>query len=723
MTLQNPIANKIYNDVLDAVKDDVRFELEHPDPNNTSLTVSWQTLNEHAGSLGEISIERPEEFLREASNGLREYMRDMHEAGEYEMDEKLIDDYRFRLIDLPRARHRNVRDIWPTDINTLVSINCKIEKRTVVQPKIQRLAFRCNSCGTTEMAHVVIDSINPPTECGGCGSKSFTANYNHSDNVWIPSQLLRIKEKVENLDGTKQPESMKAKIKHDICGNVEGGDDLTLTGIVRADESGGTDEETVSGMYLEVIGIDKDDKDFDEVDVTDEEKEHIYNRIHNANDVFNLVKQSIAPSIHGYETEKGALGLILFGGVPKPAQGGGRIRGDIHMLLIGDPGVGKSQMLSYVDNVAPRSVQSSGQGSSAAGLTASAVQDDFGGGNQWSLEAGALVLADGGIAIIDEIDKMKNSDRSSIHEALEQQTVSVAKAGINSTLNTRCSLLAAANPVEGRWNKNEPLAQQIDLAPPLISRFDLIFTVEDKQNDEDDEKIANHVINNHRVGAEFSVDGDDIEMADYDVIGDENVIDRQEFDSVNPEIDPDTMRKYISLGRQITPKMTDEVKEFIKSQYVDIRSQNSEDQDEYNRSVPITARKLEAMIRLSEAVARMHLSETITLEHAEIALDVVRATMERVGRDPETGDFDSNMIDSTTSKSTQDKWGIVKQSLKTRIESQDDISGVGIEELKQDINSAGHEMSKDEVENMMEKFSSSGRPFYRKPDGKYMPTF
>jgi len=214
------------------------------------------------------------------------------------------------------------------------------------------------------------------------------------------------------------------------------------------------------------------------MDITGEDKEEIV-RLSSSEGIYEKMVASIAPSIYGYDQEKLSMILQLFSGVTKQLPDGSRIRGDLHMLLIGDPGTGKSQMLAYIENIAPRAVYTSGKGSSSAGLTAAAVRDDFGDGQQWSLEAGALVLADRGIAAIDELDKMRPEDRSAMHEALEQQKISVSKAGINATLKSRCSLLGAANPKYGRFDQYEPISEQIDLEPALISRFDLIFTVTD----------------------------------------------------------------------------------------------------------------------------------------------------------------------------------------------------------------------------------------------------
>lgn len=630
------------------------------DPKNKSIVVDWDTLDAET-QLGDTIIETPDSVLAYAHRGLRQYIADNYDdmGGVNDLD------HRFRVIGLPDYRTRNVRDIWPDDINTLVSINCKIEKRTVVNSEIRRLAFICNSCRTTEMKSVFADSINAPNKCDSCDATGFTPDYKHEENEWVPSQLLRIKEKAANLEGTNQPESMKAKMKNDICGNVEGGDDLTITGIVRADEDGGTNQDTVTGMYLEVIGIDRDDERFDQIDVSEQDRREVRDMVEN-NDVSQLLRDNVAPSIYGYGQIKEAMAYSLVSGLEKNLRSGERIRGDIHTLLIGDPGVGKSQIMSYAYNVAPRAVKSSGKGSTAAGLTASAVQDDFGSGD-WSLEAGALVLADGGLAVIDEFDKMKSSDRSAIHEAMEQQQISVAKAGINTTLNTRCGLVAAANPQYGRWDTHEPIVDQINLASPLISRFDLIFTIKDTTSNDDE--VADHIIENHRSGVQ-SGDIDDMETVDNSV-------------------SPDRMRQWIKISKEIEPEITDLSKDKIKRVYTQIR-ENAGDDD----SMPVTARKLEAFIRISEAVARLHLSETVEPEHVDIAHSVIMKTLSDVYTDAD-GNIDSDVV-YRPDKTDQDHEKFVRQLIKNRMDAGQ--NGVTIDDIKSDLRQTGRDISFDVVE-------------------------
>jgi len=322
---------------------------------------------------------------------------------------------------------------------------------------------------------------------------------------------------------------------------------------------------------------------------------------------------------------KEAIALQLFGGSAKELEDKTRLRGDIHILIVGDPGIGKSQMLKYVSKLAPRGIYTSGKGTSGVGLTAAAVRDEFGG---WSLEAGALVLGDRGNVCVDELDKMRSEDRSAIHEALEQQTISIAKAGIMATLNSRCSVLAAANPKFGRFDRYKSIAEQIDLPSPILSRFDLIFVVEDKPDVERDTKLAGHILKIHQ-------------------------------DNTIPfEIEPELLRKYIAYARRdFHPQLTPEASEVLQEFYVGMRGGAVEE----DSPVPITARQLEALVRLSEASARIRLGEKVTEFDAKRAITIQQKCMKQVGYDPETGKVDIDKVEGRTPKSERDKIRVVSE--------------------------------------------------------------
>lgn len=348
-----------------------------------------------------------------------------------------------------------------------------------------------------------------------------------------------------------------------------------------------------------------------------------------------------------------------------------------------------SALLQYIRNIAPRSVYTSGKGSSSAGLTAAAVRDDFGEGQQWTLEAGALVLADRGIAAVDELDKMDSNDRSAMHEALEQQSISISKAGINATLKSRCSLLGAANPKYGRFDQYEPIGEQIDLDPALISRFDLIFTVTDQPDPEEDKKLAQHILQTNYAG---ELNTQRTNLASPDVT-------REEVDSVTeevaPDIDADLLRKYIAYAQQnCYPRMTDEAREAVQDFYVDLRSKGADE----DAPVPVTARKLEALVRLAEASARVRLSDTVDREDAERAIEIVRSCLQDIGVDPETGEYDVDVIETGRSKTQRDRVKGIKEVIRELQEEYDGESGAPQEKVIERADEVGIEGSKAEHE-------------------------
>jgi replicative DNA helicase Mcm len=354
-----------------------------------------------------------------------------------------------------------------------------------------------------------------------------------------------------------------------------------------------------------------------------------------------------------------------------------------------------SQMISYVEQVAPRSVYTSGKGSSAAGLTAAAVRDDFGDGQQWTLEAGALVLADKGIAAIDELDKMDSGDRSAMHEGLEQQKISVSKAGINATLKSRCSLLGAANPKYGRFDQYEPIGEQIDLEPALISRFDLIFTVTDQPDPEHDSRLAEHILKTNYAG-ELHTQREQVPNSEYTAEEVENVT-----EEVAPDIDAELLRKYIAYAkRNVYPTMSDEAKDAIEEFYVDLRSKGADE----DAPVPVTARKLEALVRLAEASARVRLSDVVEEQDAEKVIGVVRNSLEDIGVDPETGEFDADVVETGTSKTQRDRIKSVKALIGDIEEEYDE--GAPIEEVLDRAGEVG--MDEDKAEKEIESLRKKG---------------
>ncbi len=315
-----------------------------------------------------------------------------------------------------------------------------------------------------------------------------------------------------------------------------------------------------------------------------------------------------------------------------------------HNFIANDIYVHNSQLLKYVHRIAPRSVYTTGRGTTYAGLTATATRDEYDG--RWTLEAGALVLADKGVALVDEIDKMRSEDRSALHEVMEQQTVSVAKAGINAILKARCSILAAANPKYGRFDRYTPIAEQIDLPPTLLSRFDLIFVMTDEPNEERDKKLAEHILMTHEIGEK-------LEKARQLLFSEPT----KDIEKIKPKIDPELLRKYIAYAKRVVfPVLTPEAKDKIIQFYLSLRSKAKE-----NSPVPATARQLEALIRLAEASARVRLSDYITAEDVERVIKIVRKCLEEIAIDPETGEIDIDYAFTGTSKTQRDRIVILRK--------------------------------------------------------------
>jgi replicative DNA helicase Mcm len=640
-----------------------------------SLHVDWTDLYRFDPDVADDYLSQPEQLGECAEEALRLY--------DLPVDVSLGQAHvRLRNLD----EHTAIREIRAEHVGRLVSVQGMIRKATEVRPKVEEAAFECQRCGTLTRVPQSGGSFQEPHECEGCERQGpFEVNVDQSE--FVDSQKLRVQESPEGLRGGETPQNIDVHIEDDITGEVTAGDHVTVTGVLHLDQQESGNEKTaVFDVYMEGQSVVIEDEEFEDMDITDEDKADII-ELSQDPDIYERMVDSIAPNIHGHRQAKLAMMLQLFSGVTKHLPDGSRTRGDLHMLLIGDPGTGKSQLLQYVQNIAPRSVYTSGKGSSAAGLTAAAVRDDFGDGQQWTLEAGALVLADQGIAAVDELDKMDSNDQSAMHEALEQQEISVAKAGINATLKSRCSLLGAANPVHGRFDQYESMGEQIDLDPPLISRFDLIFTVTDEPDEEEDRALAEHILRTNYAG---ELNTHRTEMTSSNVAEEEV---EAVVEEVAPDIEAAFLRKYIAYARRTCfPTMTDEARRTIEDFYVDLRSKGAGE----DAPVPVTARKLEALVRLAEASARVRLSDEVEGADAERVIEIVRTCLQDVGVDPETGEFDADVIETGTSKTQRDRIKGLKEIIAELQDEYDD--GAPLEEVLDEAEANGMERSKAEHE-------------------------
>jgi len=651
-----------------------------------SLHIDYDDLYQFDPDLAEDYLAQPDQLGEYAEEALRVY--------DLPADVSLGQAH-VRLRNLPDSVDiRSIR-VHDNHVGRMIGVSGIIRKATDVRPKITEAAFECQRCGTMTYIPQTDGGFQEPHECQGCERQGpFRVNYDQSE--FVDSQKLRVQESPEGLRGGETPQSIDIDIEDDITGKVTAGDHVTVTGILHIDQvTEGNEKSQLFDLYMDGMSVEIEDEQFEDMEISEADKRDII-ELSNHPDLYDEMVASVAPSIYGYDQEKLAMVLQLFAGVTKTLPDGSRIRGDLHMLLIGDPGTGKSQMLSYIRNIAPRSVYTSGKGSSSAGLTAAAVRDDFGEGQQWSLEAGALVLADQGIAAVDELDKMRPEDRSAMHQALEQQEISIAKAGINATLKSRCSLLGAANPKYGRFDQYEPIGEQIDLEPALISRFDLIFTVTDQPDPDEDAALAEHILRTNYAG-ELETQRTQVSNPEFT---------REEVasvtDTVEPAIEPDLLRKYIAYAKRTCyPTMTDDAKESIRDFYVDLRAKGADE----DAPVPVTARKLEALVRLAEASARVRLSDTVEREDADRATTIVRSCLQDIGVDPETGEFDADVIETGTSKSQRDRIKSIKDVIETVDAEYEGEAGAPIDAVveRAEAEGIGEEKVMDQIEQLRRK--------------------
>jgi len=599
-------------------------------PDKRSVFVDYDDLDIYNTDFAMFVLENPDRCLTLGTNVIKAAM-----PPSWDPKSRL----NLRIRGLPRDAKIDIRRLRAKHLGKLVAVEGLVRKVTTVKPRMTLAKFNCGRCGADiwveQYGMILQEPLMCPNPEGTCNKQANRFILDEAASQYIDTQKVEIQESPEGLRGGAQPERLTAYIEDDVAGVITAGNRITLNGIIRSVEKQDRDKSTVFDVYIDVLSVEFEQHEYDEIQITEEDEQAILAMSRDPNLFENIVK-SISPTIYGMEEVKEAIALQLFGGCHKEMDDGTVIRGDMHILLIGDPGVAKSQILRYMSMLAPRGIYASGKSASAAGLTAAAVKDDFGDG-RWTLEAGALVLADKGLACIDELDKMTDQDRSSLHEAMESQRISVAKAGITATLQCRCSMLAAANPKFGRFDDGTPIASQIDLPPALMSRFDLIFVLTDKPDDKYDRKITNHILNVHRRGEVRQV-GDDVHLAGVDV---EEI--RESTVNIKPFYDLEMLRKYVAYSKRITPVMTEEAEKSIADTYVNIRRNGGS-----GGSVPITARQLEAFVRLSEASARMRLSQVVDNVDANRAIALVQYYLNKIAGTG-TGGLDIDMVSSSFS--------------------------------------------------------------------------
>ncbi|MEM0232455.1 MAG: minichromosome maintenance protein MCM [Candidatus Nezhaarchaeales archaeon] len=579
-----------------------------------SLTIDFDDLLLYDDKLAQRVVDRPREYLEFASIALYDVVKSVNRT----YAEKIGRFY---------ARFRKAGDLIPIrriraeHVNKMITIDGVLVRASNIKQRLVEGTFICKNVECREIVRMPQNSrtFNYPNLCPRCGKRG-TLEFSPENSVFMDVQTLVVQEKPEDVPPGQLPRSIEVLVTDDLVDKARPGDRVLVSGIVsvRQEHSPKLGKLTTFTTYLEANNLEVSTKGVEEIEITSEDEEKIREAAKDPYIVEKIIK-SIAPSIYGMEEIKEAVAYMLFGGVPKTMPDGVKIRGDIHVLIVGDPGTAKSQLLQYVARLAPRGIYTSGKGSTAAGLTATVVRDKNTG--DFFLEAGALVLADNGIAAIDEIDKMRDEDRVAMHEAMEQQTISIAKAGIVAMLNARTSILAAANPRFGRYMSSRPVSENINLPVTILSRFDFIFVTTDKPNMVRDSALADHVLSLRAMKSE----------------------------PIAP-FPPEFLKKYIAYARKhVKPRLTDEAIEKMKAYFLSLREKASEDSP-----VPITVRQLETLIRAAEARARMALRSEVTGEDAETVIRLMDYYLRTVGSDT-TGRPDIDIIMTGKPRTIQQK--------------------------------------------------------------------
>lgn len=538
----------------------------------------------------------------------------------------------------------SMRNLNPSDIEKMVSLKGMIIRCSSIIPEIREATFRCLVCGYFSDP-IVVDRgrINEPIACSKpeCLAKN-SMTLVHNRCRFADKQIVRLQETPDDIPEGGTPHTVSVLMHDKLVDAGKPGDRVEVTGIYRAmSVRVGATQRTVKSLfktYIDCLHIKKTNKsrmateDSMDIDVGskrveedvqfDEEQVAQLKELSKQPDIYERLTRSLAPNIWELDDVKKGLLCQLFGGNALKLPSGASFRGDINILLVGDPGTSKSQLLQYIHKLSPRGIYTSGRGSSAVGLTAYVAKDPETG--ETVLESGALVLSDRGICCIDEFDKMSDSSRSMLHEVMEQQTVSIAKAGIIASLNARTSVLACANPSGSRYNPRLSVIDNIHLPPTLLSRFDLIYLILDKADEQTDRRLAKHIVALHFENPESS---------------------QQDI------LDIATLTAYVSYARKnIHPQLTDEASEELTRGYVEMRRRGNFPGSS-KKVITATPRQIESLIRLSEALARMHFSERVEKSDVTEAFRLLEVAMQQSATDHATGTIDMDLITTGVSAS------------------------------------------------------------------------
>jgi DNA replication licensing factor MCM5 len=592
---------------------------------NYYIEVDLQHLMNKSQLLSQLLVYYPGEYLSLFESAANLVSKQLINSQNYNNQQIQIQLYNY-------PKSTGIRELSSRHVGRLVAIRGIVISAGKPRIKATKLQIICRNCKLTKQVNCGsgFGGVNLPRTCDSNQSNQLSNKcpldpYQilADNSEYIDQQRLKLQETPESIPVGELPRHLSLSCDRYLVGKVKPGTRVNLVGMYTtyevnnrrdATSNAATDAVGIRIPYLRVFGISQDSESNDYLlgrfDPADEE---ILLNLSRSPDLYNNIAKAMCPAIFDNDDIKNvkkSLAVQLFGGSRKQLPDGMRLRGDVNILLLGDPSVAKSQFLKFTAGLAPIGVYTSGKGSSAAGLTASVIRDPSSG--EFTLEGGALVLADGGLVCIDEFDKMRDGDRVAIHEAMEQQTISIAKAGITTILNSRTSVLAAANPIFGRYDDMRTAQENIDFQTSILSRFDMIYILRDIRDEARDREMAKHIINVHR-------------------LKDEAI--RQLNEQQQGHLIPTKLlKKYIAYARQkIHPRLTESAAEVLKDHYVKFRSQLAAKQggSAGSTSIPITVRQLEAIIRISEALARMRLSNLATEDDVREAVRLFQVSTYR----------------------------------------------------------------------------------------------
>ncbi len=580
-----------------------------------SIEIDFSLLEKFDVDIADYLLDNPNETIPIAQKAVKQ------------IDVGYLDEnFRLRFSNIPESRNIRIRNVRAEHIGKMLVVDGLVKRASEVRPEISEAIFQCVECGSNITIIQAEKNIRPPTECENPACKNRRA-FRLVDQRLYDARWIVFEEPFEIVSG-ERPSDLRVYLKEDLTtpkmqNKTDPGNTIKVSGVLKQlpIRMKGTMSRQMD-IFLDANHVQSVETEWDEMEITPEQEQKI---IEFAKDplIYDRLVKSIAPSIYGHEHIKLAVALQLFSGVTHIQSDRSRVRGDIHILLIGDPSTAKSVLMKVTSTLIPRGRYVSGKGVTQAGLTASVVKDEeFLGG--WVLEAGALVLSNRSMIAIDEFEKIEKTDQVALHEAMEQQTISIAKATIVATLPAQTAILGGGNPKLGRFDPFVPIKEQVDIPETLLTRFDLKFALRDLPNPERDLKLAEHILK----ARHFT---------------------QEDQDEIKPDINPEFLRKYIAYARRIChPKLSHEAADVIKNFYLDLRQRSSE-----NSPISITPRQYEALIRMGEASAKIQLRDIVTVEDALRGIDLMKTSLREFGLETETGEIDIDRAEGASATSLQ----------------------------------------------------------------------